>query len=74
MESLAEKNRYIGQLWRDLDYEAKSKYYTAAKEETCQASSKGSWKTVSKVLGNMNANVSCMSVIEQQHSHCIHLF
>ncbi len=33
VEILAEKNRRIGRRWRDLDDEAKSKYYTAAKKK-----------------------------------------
>lgn len=59
IDSLAEKNRKIGELWRGLSMDEKKYYYTLAKEESTPGMGHGGdWKTVSKILGNMNANVS----------------
>lgn len=59
LNSLAEKNRKIGELWRGLSMEDKGKYYTLAKEESSSSVGHiGDWKTVSRVLSNMNENVS----------------
>ncbi len=59
IDSLAEKNRKIGELWRGLSIDEKEKYYSLAKEEsTTGVGHNGDWKAVSKVLGNTNENVS----------------
>ena len=64
LDCLAEKNRRIGELWRGLSTDEKGKYYTLAKEESTPGMGHGGdWKTVSKVLGNMNANVSLLTVL-----------
>ena len=62
IDSLAVKNRKIGELWWGLNTDEKKKYYTLAKEESTPGVGHcGDWKTVSKILSNMNANVSFVS-------------
>ena len=62
IDSLAEKNKKIGELWRGLSVDEKEKYYTLAKEESTPGVGHcGDWKTVSKILSNMNANVGFKS-------------
>ena len=62
IDSLAEKNKKIGELWRGLSVNEKEKYYTLAKKETTPGVGHcGDWKTVSKILSNMNVNVGFMS-------------
>ena len=63
IDSLAVKNRKIGELWRGLSTDEKKKYYTLAKEESTPGVGHcGDWKTVSKILSNMNANVSISEI------------
>lgn len=59
MDSLGEKNSEIGELWKGLSSEDKEKYFTMAKEESLPGvGHTGDWKNVSRVLTNMNDNVS----------------
>lgn len=61
-DSLAVKNRKIGELWRGLSIDEKEKYYMLAKEESTPGVGHcGDWKTVSKILSNMNTNVGFVS-------------
>ena len=63
IDSLAVKNRKIGELCQGLSTVEKKKYYTLAKEESTPGVGHcGDWKTLSKILSTMNANVSFMEI------------
>lgn len=57
IQTLSEKNKEIGRRWRALSNDEKEKYGSIALEEST-SSKKGSWTNVSKLLKNLNENVS----------------
>lgn len=68
IQSHAEKNKIVGERWRQMSEEEKEPYYGRAKEgtNTIRNQPEKSWKEASRIIKNLESNVcTCL------HCACI---
>ena len=59
IQSHAEKNKVVGERWRQMTEEEKEPYYGRAKEgsDAIRSQPEKSWKEASRIIRNMESNV-----------------